>query len=290
MRASDAAILHAIQRHGSQRKAAAALGINSRTLERRLARMGDEMPGQKGLVVDIETKPLLVYTWGMFQQNIAPSQVVDWGGMLCFAAGWIGSDETIFRAEWESKERMLRTIHDLFCEADYVIGWNSKRFDERKINAEFQRAGMKRPTPYRSIDLMRQQKRDADFPSHKLESRRRLMDRAGKLETGGFPLWIGAMNGDRQSQQTMKEYNIHDKVVTEEEFHDMRSGGWLRGLPNLSIYGGHCCPGCGSEKLQAVKPYRSDVRLYPQWLCLDCGTASRETKASPGSAQLKAVA
>lgn len=290
MKITDAAILHAIQRFGSQRKAAAALGIHSRTLERRMARMGDELPGQKGLVVDIETKPLLVYTWGMFQQNIAPNQVVDWGGMLCFAAGWVGSDETIFRSEWDSKDRMLRTIHDLLCEADYVVGWNSRRFDEKKINAEFQRARMKRPTPYRSIDLMREQKKYADFPSNKLESRRRIMDREGKLDTGGFPLWIGCMQGDRQAQATMQGYNEHDKHVTEEEFHEMRAGGWIHGLPNLSIDGGHCCPNCGSEKLQAVQPYRTDVRIYPQWVCLDCGSAMRETKSMPGSARLKAIA
>lgn len=290
MRVTDAAIIHAVQRHGSQRKAAAALGIHSRTLERRLAAMGGEMPEQKGLVIDVETKPLLVYTWGMYQQNIAPCQVVDWGGLLCFAAKWIGSDEVIFRAEWDGKDRMLRTVHDLLCEADYVVGWNSKRFDVRKINAEFQRARMRRPTSYRNIDLMREQKRDADFPSNKLESRRRLMDRAGKLDTGGFPLWIAAMNGDRAAQRTMRDYNVNDTEVTEEEFHEMRAGGWLRGLPNLSIDGGVCCSNCGSVNLQAIKPYRTDLRVYPQWLCNDCGTASRETKSMPGGARLKAVA
>lgn len=290
MKVTDAAILHAVERFGSQRRAAAALGIHSRTLERRLASMSEAGVAPKGLVLDVETKPMLVYTWGMFQQNIAPVQVVDWGGLMCFAAKWIGSDDVTFRAEWDGRERMLKKIHELLCEADYVVGWNSKRFDERKINAEFQRAGMRRPTPYRSVDLMRIQKRDADFPSNKLESRRRIMGREGKLDTGGFPLWIACMNGERAAQQTMKDYNIQDVHVTEEEFHDMCAGGWIRNLPNRSIDGGECCPNCASTNLQAVKPYRTDVRIYPQWVCLDCGTASRETKSAPGSAKLKAVA
>jgi hypothetical protein len=290
MRVTDAAILNAVERHGSQRRAAAALGLNSRTVERRLASMSDDPWAPKGLVLDVETKPLQVYTWGMFQQNISPAQVIDWGGLLCFAAKWVGVAKMTFRAEWDGKQRMLDTIHEMLCEADYVVGWNSKRFDERKINAEFQRAGMSRPTPYRSIDLMRNQKRDADFPSNKLESRRRLMGREGKLDTGGFPLWIGCMKGDRTAQQTMKGYNCEDTTITEEEFLEMLSGGWIRGLPNRSIHGGHVCANCGSDRLQAVKPYKTDVRVYPQWVCQDCGTACRETKSMPGSAPLKAVA
>lgn len=290
MRVTDSQILAAVHAYGSQRKAAAALGLHSRTVERRLAQMSDSPGSPRGLVIDIETKPLLVYTWGMFQQNIAPVQVVDWGGMMCFAASWIGEEEDIFRSEWDSKERMIRTAHDLLCEADYVVGWNSKRFDTRRMNAEFQRAGMRRPTPYRNVDLMREQKRDADFPSHKLESRRRLMGREGKLDTGGFQLWIDCMNGVKAARQTMKDYNIHDKNVTREEFHEMHAGGWLRGLPNLSIDGGHVCPNCGSDRLQADAPYRADTRRYALWVCQDCGTASRSTKCEPGSAKLKACA
>lgn len=289
---TDAEVLAAIAAHGSQRKAAAALGLDRRTVERRIARMNRMPEESRVLILDIETRPLLVYTWGMFQQNISPAQVKDWGGLLCFAAKWHDSDDVIFHAEWHrgGKERMVRAAHRLLDEADAVVGWNSKRFDERKLNAEFQRAGLRRPTPYRSVDLMRSQKRDADFPSNKLESRRLIHGQEGKVDTGGFPLWIGCMDGDRESLRLMEEYNRRDVEITQEEFERMRAGGWVRNLPNLSTLGGHVCSNCGSDRLQAHKPYQAATRRYPLWVCADCGTACRAVKCEPGSATLKAVA
>lgn len=268
------------------------MGLDRRTVERRMARMNRMPEASRLLVLDIETRPLLVYTWGMFQQNISPAQVKDWGGLLCFAAKWHGSDEMIFHAEWGrgGKERMVREAHRLLDEADGVIGWNSRKFDERKLNAEFQRAGLRRPTPYRSVDLMASQRRDTAYPSNKLESRRLIHGREGKVDTGGFPLWIGCMEGDREARKLMEEYNRHDVRMTEEEFDAMRAGGWVRSLPNLSILGGDVCPNCGSDRLHAHKPHHAATRRYPLWVCDDCGTASRAVKCLPGAAKLRPVA
>ncbi|MBS0200307.1 MAG: hypothetical protein JSR70_07630 [Proteobacteria bacterium] len=288
---ADSEILAAIDHAGSQRKAAAMLNINSRTLERRVARMNRDPDGPRVLVLDIETRPMLAYTWGMFQQNIGPAQVVDWGGLLCFAYKWADEDEIGFHAEWQrgGKERMVLAAWRLLNEADAVVGWNSARFDARHFNAEFQRAGLSRPTPYRNVDLMRAQKRDAFMMSNKLESRRLWLGEEGKAETGGFALWRGCMDGDRESRRLMEEYNRRDVEITQEEFDRMRAGGWVRNLPNLSIHGGHVCPSCGGDRLKAHKPYRTEVRRYALWVCLDCGAASRATKCEPGSAPLKAV-
>jgi hypothetical protein len=289
---TDSEVLAAIAEHGSQRRAAVALGLDRRTVERRLARMNRLPDAPRVLVLDIETRPMLVHTWGMFQQNIGPGQVVDWGGLLCFACKWADEEEMQFYAEWHKggKERMVRAAWRLLDEADGVVGWNSARFDVRHFNAEFQRMGLPRPTPYRNIDLMRAQKRDAFMMSNKLESRRLWLGEDGKADTGGFALWRGCMDGDRESRRLMEEYNRRDVEITQEEFDRMRAGGWVRNLPNLSTLGGHVCPSCGSDRLQAHKPYSTDTRRYALWVCQDCGTASRSTKCEPGSAKLKAVA
>lgn len=289
---TDAEILAAIDSEGSQRKAAAALGINSRTLERRLARMGGDGPLHRILVIDIETRPLLGYVWGTFNQNLGPSQVVDWGGMLCFAAKWDGEDEVMFHAEWGrgGKERMLRAALRLLDEADAVVGWNSQRFDVRWIKGELHRHGFRKPTPFKNVDLMREQKREMFLYSNKLDSRRRWLGREGKVETGGFSLWRGCMDGDRKARKLMEEYNRADVEITQEEFDTLRQGGWLKGLPNASLRGGQCCPACGSDRLQAHKPYEAQTRRYALWVCQDCGAASRSTRAEPGAAQLRIAA
>ena len=244
----------------------------------------------KLLILDIETRPALVYTWGMFNQSFGPSQVVDWGGVLCFAAKWHGDDEMKFYAEWKGRERMIRAAHRLLTEADAVIGWNSQRFDTRWFHAEFQRAGMARPSPYANVDLMRSQKRDAFMLSNKLESRRLWLGEEGKAETGGFGLWKSVMDGDRKARRLMEEYNRRDVEITEEEFDRMRAGGWVRGLPNYAIDGGHCCPSCGSEKLQARGFAQSKTRRYRRWQCRECGAWSQSVHSEPGAAKVKAAA
>lgn len=242
------------------------------------------------LILDIETRPALVYTWGMFNQSFGPSQVVDWGGVLCFAAKWHGDADTVFHSEWRGKERMIRAAHKLLNDADAVVGWNSQRFDVRWLQAEFQRMGLSRPSPYVNVDLMRSQKRDAFMLSNKLESRRLWLGEDGKAETGGFGLWKGVMDGNRESRRLMEEYNRRDVEITEEEFDRMRAGGWVRGLPNHAIEGGHVCSHCGSERLQARGEQVTKTRRYKRYQCRDCGGWSRAVACEPGSAKLVGVA
>lgn len=241
------------------------------------------------LILDIETKPAIVYSWGMYNQSFSPAQVLDWGGVLCFAAKWHGEEGTKFWAEWRGKERMIRAAHRLLCEADAVVGWNSQRFDTRWLHAEFQRMGLSRPSPYVNVDLMRIQKRDAFMLSNKLESRRLWLGKEGKLDTGGFGLWKAVLAGDREARRKMEEYNRQDVEITAEEFDRMRSGGWIRGLPNFAIDGGHVCPSCGSERLQSRGFQYTKTRRYRRFQCRDCSAWSQAVHCEPGSARVKAV-
>jgi hypothetical protein len=136
---------------------------------------------------------------------------------------------------------------------------------------------------------MRSQKRDAFMLSNKLESRRLWLGEEGKAETGGFGLWKAVMDGDREARRQMEEYNRRDVEITEEEFDRMRAGGWVRGLPNHAIDGGHCCPSCGSERLQARGFSQSKTRRYRRWQCRDCGGWSQSVHCEPGAATVKAV-
>ena len=248
------------------------------------------MAGVRILILDIETRPALVYSWGMHNQTFGPAQVVEWGGMLCFAAKWHGSPDMQFHAEWKGRDRMIRAAHRLLNEADAVVGWNSARFDVRWMQAEFQRAGLARTSPYANVDLMRSQKRDAFMLSNKLESRRLWLGEEGKAETGGFGLWRAVLAGDKEARRQMEEYNRRDVLITEEEFDRMRAGGWVRGLPNHAIDGGHVCPSCGGGKLQARGFAHSKTRRYRRYQCKSCGAWSQAAKSEPGGAKVKGIA
>lgn len=285
-------IFAAIERHGSQAKAAGALGMNVRTLERRLARVADEAVAPKLLVLDIETSPNIAYTWGLWNQNVAINQIVEPGRVLCFAAKWHGEDGTVFYSERQrgGAERMIRAAHRLLRECDGLVGWNSAKFDTRWLNQEFFKLGLSRPAGYKQIDLMKQQKRFRWLQSNKLDYAAQHLGVGAKEDTGGFQLWRDCLAGKRKAWQTMETYNRQDVELTDKLLTRMLSGGWITGLPNIAIHGGDCCPACGSENLQADGYYQTQTRRYQQWLCRDCGFTSRSVKCEPGSAKLKEAA
>jgi len=47
----------------------------------------------KILMLDIETTPMQVYTWGLWDQNIGINQIIKPTEMLCFGAKWQGKKE-----------------------------------------------------------------------------------------------------------------------------------------------------------------------------------------------------
>lgn len=92
----------------------------------------------KILILDIETKPAVAYVWRTFKENVGYEQVLDPGGMICFAAKWAGEKEVFFSSDWtESRGEMLRKAHALLSEADAVVTYNGDKFDLPKLVGEF---------------------------------------------------------------------------------------------------------------------------------------------------------
>lgn len=242
------------------------------------------------LTIDIETRPLQVYCWGLWQQNIGINQIIDAGGILCFAAKWHGEKEIIFSSVKNGEKAMLRKAHKLLNEADAVIGWNSQRFDSRWFNGQFVKHGMTRTSPYAQIDLMKSAKAFQYLPSYKLDFSARWLGIGQKVTTGGFDLWRDCMANDPKAWRLMEKYNKGDVTLTEKVYDALRSGGWVKNIPNHSVLDGHVCPNCASEKLQRRGYAMTKTKRYARFQCNDCGTFSQSVLSEPGSAKLKAMA
>lgn len=243
--------------------------------------------------MDIETRPIEAYAWSIWNQNIGIGQIKDPGALLCFAAKFHGSSRMQFFSEWEhGRKRMAQELYRLFDEADAITGWNSDKFDIRWINAQFLEFGLGKPSPYAKVDLLRSVKRQVMLPSYKLEYVARWLGLGGKVQTGGFDLWRGVMDGDDLSRRRMKRYNIHDVRLTEQVFDRLNEKGWVLGLPNASIAGGLCCsnPMCGSERLEQRGFQTTKTRRYKRYKCKDCSSWTQAVHSEKGSAELKPVA
>jgi len=241
------------------------------------------------LALDIETKPATVYTWSLFQPVIGIEQIIDPGGLLCFSSKWVGKPKVTFRSEWydnatstAGREGMVDKLWDLLDEADAVLHWNGESFDVPHVTREFMELGIKPPSPFKQIDLMKVVKRKARFLSNKFDHVSQQLGMEGKIHHDGFALWKRVMDGDVKAQRLMKRYNIRDTKLLEESYQILQP--WIPSHPShAALEGERLCPRCGSKDIQ----YRGYVTLstgrYPRMHCTNCGGWSRENKRTSGT-------
>lgn len=202
----------------------------------------------KILVLDIEWKPTKAYVWSAWKVNIYPEQILEHGGLLCVGAKWIGDKTTHVFTEWELGHReMLERTRQMMSEADAIIGYNSDKYDLRKLEGEFALYKMKFPPPCPSIDLIKTVKKMGLF-----------MARLGfvgpwfgvgeKLEHEGMSLWTKIdQTGDAKAKDKMSKYCAQDVKLTEKLYLRLRP--YIKNHPMLGD-GSDGCPACNSKAFQ----------------------------------------
>jgi predicted PolB exonuclease-like 3'-5' exonuclease len=235
----------------------------------------------KILLVDIETLPNVGFCWGKYEQNI-----LDYTQEFCiatFAAKWLGTKEIIAKALPDYKgykagsyddKQICEELRNLLSEADIVIAHNGDAFDFRVLNSRFLYHKLSPPAPYKTVDTKKLAKRVARFNSNKLDDLARYFGEGRKIDTT-FKLWLGCINGDKDSWAKMVTYNKHDVRLLERIYLRLRP--YAKTHPNLSSYQEKpVCPRCGSKHIEWRGYATSTSRKYRRFQCKDCGGWGRE--------------
>lgn len=249
------------------------------------------------LAIDIETTPNLVYTWGLFKQNIGISQIVETSEVFCFSAKWVGNDKGTYPGDQRPKrdgtvfygglkhdhEEMVHAAHDLLGQADVVLHYNGKSFDIPHLNREFVEAGLTPPPPYQQIDLYLAARKVFRFASNKLDHIVQELGLEGKVSHEGFDLWRRCMAGDELAWRKMEAYNRRDVVLLEDLYDIVLP--WIPQHPNRALIDNRpgTCPKCGGTHLQSRGVARTQVSEFPQFQCQTCGGYFRGTKRNRGT-------
>jgi uncharacterized protein YprB with RNaseH-like and TPR domain len=237
----------------------------------------------KLLYFDIETSPLLVYTWGLYDQNISQNQIVaDWS-VLAWCAKWRGEKSLLYEDNRKSKDvrndkSLLKQIWELLDEADVVVTQNGRSFDSKKLNARFIINGMKPPSSYKHEDTKVIAKKHFAFTSNGLEyMSKNLNEKYTKLDHKKFPgqeLWNECLKGNQQAWKEMEKYNKHD-VLALEELYDRLSpwGGSID--PALYSYDEAAKCICGSDSFLKRGYFYTAAGKFQRYRCNKCGKESR---------------
>jgi hypothetical protein len=227
----------------------------------------------KILFLDLETSPNLAHVWGLWDQNIAITQIERSTEVLCWGARWLGSDKVIFKSvHHHGKEAMLDELHKVMDEADVLIGWNSAAFDSKHIKREFIENGYLPPSPWVELDLMRVVRSQFKFPSNKLDYVAQKLGVGAKVSHSGFQLWLDCMAGIPKAWKMMKEYQIQDVNLLLDLYDILLP--WIKNHPHVGVSEGkpEACRNCGATDIRPNGSQTTGAGRYKKYKCASCST------------------
>lgn len=238
------------------------------------------------VLIDIETSPIVGYTWGTFQQNvlkiIEPTKImsISWkylhhdGINVKTIADYPGYTPGVV----DDKE-LVKEIHAVLDDADIVIGHHSDRFDIPKLNARFVWHGLNAPSKYATVDTKKVASRYFKFDSNSLNNLGQYLNLGKKVENGGFSLWVDCIAGDPEAWKLMAKYNSQDVLLLEKVYLALRP--YIENHPSLTLFSKNpeepvdcVCPTCLSKDVTKRGFSTTRTGRKQRYQCGSCGSWS----------------
>ncbi|MFA6325046.1 MAG: ribonuclease H-like domain-containing protein [Candidatus Paceibacterota bacterium] len=233
--------------------------------------------GLKVLLVDFETAPNRAWVWGKYEQDVIDYDKETY--ILSFSYKWLGEkrvygmglcDYAKFKKDPEDDFDLVKDVYKIWCQADIIIAHNGDDFDIKVANAAFIRNGFTPPNPVKTIDTKKIAKSKFKFNSNKLDDLGNRLGLGRKVETGGFKLWKGCMEGNKSAWKKMIRYNKNDVILLEKVYLKIRP--WATNHPNMNIMADHnSCSSCNSKNIEQRGWTYTAVSRRKKFVCKDCG-------------------
>lgn len=207
----------------------------------------------KVILIDIETSPLIGYTWQTYDANVL--KILESSKIISVAWKDLYSPETIvksiadypnYKKDKIDDEMLVREVWDVLDKADIVIAHYGDAFDLKKLNARFIFHNLSAPSSYETVDTKKVASKYFKFDSNSLNNLGAYLGEGRKVENGGFDLWVRCIAGDMESH------------------------------PNLNIIAGTdlSCPTCLSTNLNKRGFAITRLSKKQRYQCGDCGSWS----------------
>ena len=230
----------------------------------------------------MEVAPSLGYYYGFY--DITPIEQIRGPILLSVAWKWLGEKNTHCLTLYDRatvdpyNDRLLvNELWNILDEANLVMGFNNKRFDDKMSNYFFVKHNMTPPSPYKPIDVLASARRHFKFNCNKLDFIGKELFGEGKTEQKYGDFWRPMLEGNKkekkQASEGMKKYNIQDVLLTEKIYNKLLP--WMNEHPNMALYAGRecICPRCGNDSEFVISKYRrTNMQINAiQYKCKKCG-------------------
>jgi hypothetical protein len=238
--------------------------------------------GAKVLLIDIESSPILGWSWKKWDTNILHVER-DWQ-LLMVGYKWLHEKQAnVLSGRFLTELELVDETRSLLDVADVVVAHNGDSFDIKKLQAKMAAFKMQPPSPFKTVDTLRVAKNHFAFTSNKLDDLGNTLSLGRKADTGGFQLWLDVMDDKPAAWKKMEAYCKQDVLLLEKLYNELRP--WTPRHPNMAVLAGAegiVCGCCGSEKLQSRGYYSTNSGMYQRFQCNDCGAWSRMRKKAGG--------
>jgi predicted RNA-binding Zn-ribbon protein involved in translation (DUF1610 family) len=221
---------------------------------------------------DLETSPLIVPVWGLWENNIDHTNILEETNILCVCWKELGRPAigslSVAPDNPRDDKSLCRQIRDNLAEADVLVAHNGNDFDLKVLNARLVHHGIK-PLPQISlIDTKLVAKSKFRFTSNRLDYLGAYLGLGRKKKTS-FKLWLDVLNGNRKALDYMIKYCKQDIKLLEKVYLKLRP--FMTNHPNQRLFGRGECPKCGKGPLYVVKHRMTRTALKTQYQCKACG-------------------
>jgi len=245
---------------------------------------------QRVLLYDVETTPILGWSWGMYQQNLL--KVEQHSYLLSFSHKWLGDKKTqitmlpdfeLYDEDPTDDYGLCADLWQLFNEADVIVAHNGVGFDDKVVRGRLIVQGFGPPSPHKTVDTLKIARKQFKLTNNKLDTIGELLNIGRKVTHGGMQLWFDCMEGKVEAWKKMGKYNKQDVDLLEEVYLRLRP--WAYGHPDLRAdMMVNCCHKCGSADLQKRGFTRTTRRVRQRYQCKGCGAWLQDRKSIKGIA------
>jgi len=203
-------------------------------------------------------------------------------------AKWYDQPDVIRLAEWDKggRNRFLRSVYQLLCDADIVVGHNIDGADIPWLKGDLFVPRIGHPLrprfrplpPFKTVDTLKVLRREfkTGVPFKSLAAFCQIVGLPGKTDHYDREAMERAVAGSREDRERLVEYCAGDVIATEWLYDWQRPH--IKNHPAVFVDGQDrlmTCRACGGETKPIAKRYVADVFTYTVRRCVRCGWHGR---------------
>ena len=223
-------------------------------------------------------------------RRLSPDDIEEWGRTICLAYRWLGEPRIHFIAEWQEggREAFVRRSWELYDEADVVVGHNSRNFDTKHLQGEWELEGLGPSSPVKHFDTLLEARKHFNYEANHLDTLTNRFGIPAKTDKYRIEMAMAAVGGDEKARRRIERYNRGDVKASTGLYLRLRPWGSV----NLGVF--HegdvaRCPACSSTRLQRRGVAVTALGRYPRYQCQGCGKWSKGKKAEGPTVEVRSA-